>query len=210
MTENHYIRKRIAEAGRTISEEGMVTGTSGNISIRYPERAARFGISPAMMDYDRIAPSDVPILDFDGEVLAGDHDPSIEWQMHRNVYERRDDVGAVVHTHCEYATALAAVETPIPPFLDEITMSTGGTVEVAEYAPSGSEVLADHVADALGEKNAVLLSQHGLLCCGTTLEKALETTRKVDRAAKIYILANSVGDPESIPEDVLELQKAAF
>jgi len=121
-----------------------------------------------LIDYEKTGVDDVVVIDFDGEIPDGNHDPSLEWQMNRAVYEARDDVEAIVHTPSEFATVLAALETDLPPFLEEITMATGGTVEVTNYAPSGSEALGEEAVAALGDKNAVLLSKHGVLCCART------------------------------------------
>ena len=133
------IRKDIIETARRMLEKGLVQGTGGNFSVRCEEG---FIITPSGMDYATLTPGDLPKLSPGGAVLEGERRPSIEKELHREVYLARRDVCAVVHTHSVYATAAAAMRIPLPVLTDNQAVLFGGPVPVAEYAPIGTPELA--------------------------------------------------------------------
>jgi len=203
------LKAEVAEAGRRMLLQGLVSGTAGNISVRVPGEE-RMVITPSQMGYHLIGVDDIVTLDFERNVLEGERKPSIEAGMHIGVYKARPDVGAVVHTHSVYASAVASVRRAIPPFLDEMVLVLGGGIEVAEYGMPGSEELARNAVAALGRKNAVLLANHGPLCCGKDLESALGNAELLERVAKIFILSSLLGKPENLPWEAVELEQNIF
>ena len=203
------LKAEIAEAGRRMLDKGLVSGTAGNISVRIPGKE-RILITPSQMEYERIRADDIVTLDFERNVLEGERKPSIEAGMHIGVYKARPDVGAVVHTHSVYASAVASVRRAIPPFLDEMVLVLGGEIEVAEYGMPGSEELAHNAVAALGKKNAVLLANHGPLCCGKDLESALGNAELVEKVAKIFVLSSLLGKPQNLPSEAVELERNIF
>ena len=142
------IRKDIIETARRMLEKGLVQGTGGNFSVRCEEG---FIITPSGMDYATLTSGDLPKLSPGGAVLEGERRPSIEKELHREVYLARRDVCAVVHTHSVYATAAAAMRLPLPVLTDNQAVLFGGPVPVAEYAPIGTPELARGTARALGD-----------------------------------------------------------
>ena len=154
------------------------------------------------------------IIDLEGDVIEGDRNPSIEHPLHCAIYKARPDVNAIVHTHCIYASAVAVLRKPLPPIVDEFVIRLGGQVEVAEYGQPGSEELAKNVVEALGPRNAVLLANHGALCCGPTMEVALHNALLLERVAHIYLLASAAAGGEkhltTIPPEAIETQSQMF
>jgi len=207
--EVNRLKAEVAQAGRRMLNKGLVSGTAGNISVRVPG-GERMVITPSQMGYDLIGVDDIVTLDFERNVLEGERRPSTEAGMHIGVYKARPDVGAVVHTHSVYASAVASVRKAIPPFLDEMVLVLGGGIEVAEYGMPGSEELAHNAVAALGKKNAVLLANHGPLCCGKDLESALGNAELVERVAKIFILSSLLGKPQNLPPEAVELERNIF
>ena len=207
--EVNRLKAEVAQAGRRMLNKGLVSGTAGNISVRVPG-GERMVITPSQMGYDLIGVDDIVTLDFERNVLEGERRPSTEAGMHIGVYKARPDVGAVVHTHSVYASAVASVRKAIPPFLDEMVLVLGGGIEVAEYGMPGSEELAHNAVAALGKKNAVLLANHGPLCCGKDLESALGNAELVERVAKIFILSSLLGKPQNLPPEAVELEQNIF
>ena len=192
------LRKEVAEVGRKMLRSGLVHGTAGNVSARVPGEE-KVVISPSLVPYGSIKVEDVLVLDFEGNILEGERNPSVESKMHLRIYKARPDVGGIIHAHPIYASALASVGKSIPAFLDELVPTVGGTIDVAEYGMPGSEELAENALKALGNKNAVLLSNHGTICCGRNLEEAFEMTEEVERVAKIYVLSLMLGGPKVLP-----------
>lgn len=184
------IRKDIIETARRMLEKGLVQGTGGNFSVRCEEG---FIITPSGMDYATLTPGDLPKLSPGGAVLEGERRPSIEKELHREVYLARRDVCAVVHTHSVYATAAAAMRLPLPVLTDNQAVMFGGPVPVAEYAPIGTPELARGTARALGDGAGVLMANHGALCVGATLREAAQRCEMLEIFAKIFFLTKSCG-----------------
>ena len=111
--------------------------------------------------------------------------------MHVELY-RRDDVGAIVHTHAPYATALACVLDEVPSLHDEAA-ALGGAVPIAPYLPAGSPELALAAARALEGRSAVLLANHGAVTVGAGLEQAIAHTELLERACALYWRAARLG-----------------
>jgi L-fuculose-phosphate aldolase len=148
---------------------GLVTGTSGNVSARDGERLL---ITPSALPYAEMTEDDLVALDRDGAVVAGERAPSSEWRVHVAVYAARPDAAALVHTHSEHATAWSARGEPL------------GDVLTAPYAPSGSDEIAGLAVEALADRDAVLLGDHGVLAIGPTPAAALEVCVAVEEAAR--------------------------
>ncbi len=203
-------RMEIVEMFRKLDELGLTVGRSGNISLRAPDDPKIFLITPSGLVKRKLNPEDILIVDSDLEILEGERNPSVESPTHFAIYEKRPEVRAIIHTHSIHATAFAVVHKPIPPILEETVYLIGGEVKVAAFAQAGSDKLAKNVINALENKKAVLLANHGIISCGITLEDAFEVLQCVERTAKVYILARLIGKPTLIPEDVINIEKELY
>ncbi|MHA1263007.1 MAG: class II aldolase/adducin family protein [Candidatus Freyarchaeota archaeon] len=203
------LREEIVRVARTLLETNLVLGTSGNVSAKVPGEEAVL-ITPSMVEYPELKPEDIPLVNYDGEVLEGDKPPSTEKAMHLAVHKARKDVGAVIHAHSLYGTVLGIVGKPLPIIIDEMAIKLGGTVEVAEYRLAGTPELAEIAVKALGNKAAVFLANHGTLCCGRDLKEALHITQFVERMSQIYILSMLIGKPNLLPEDSVKMETEVY
>jgi L-fuculose-phosphate aldolase len=136
--------------------------------------------------------------------------PSAELPTHLAVYRHRHDVGAVVHTHAPYVSTLSVLRRPLPPIIDEMIVYFGGTIEVADYAFTGTDDLGANVVRALGDRAAVLLSNHGNVCVGSDLAEALHVALTMESAARIYVESLRTGDPVVLPEGSLRAGRAMY
>lgn len=203
------LKKKIVETCRAILNSGLTGRKAGNISARIPGRD-QMVITPSYYGHHRTQVGDVLIVNFDGSVASGIRNPSSENRMHLAVYKARPDVGAVMHTHSIYASALGVNRIGIPPIIDEMVPFLGGSIEVAGSAMPGSDELAENAVKALGEKSAVILANHGPLVTGKNLDRALEAAEMIEHIAKIYVSALSIGKPALLPEDAVDLQLSAY
>jgi L-fuculose-phosphate aldolase len=201
------LKKELLGYAKMMKLEGLVVGTSGNISVRKGDVVA---IKPSSVDYDTMSIDDIVLVDLEGKVIEGKRNPSSELKMHLAVYKSRANVGAVVHTHAKYASALAILGISIPPVLDEVVNFFGGGIECSKYGMPGSTELAQNAVEALGERNGVLLSHHGALACGKDLKAAFENAQRLERVAEIFIIASTIGKPETVPEESIENEKDIF
>ncbi|MFX1487564.1 MAG: NAD(P)-dependent oxidoreductase, partial [Promethearchaeota archaeon] len=209
--EINQLKAEIVNLCRILLKEKHVIGSAGNVSVRIKNENDEFVlITPSNVNYSDMKPNDILIIDMEGKVLEGDRNPSVEKQMHLSVYKKREDVNAVIHAHSIYSTVLSTLNLSLPPIIEELVPYIGGEVICAEYGEAGTEELAEGVLKGLEEKNAVLLSNHGNLCCGSHLEGAYTVLKYLERGAKVYYLAKLIKDPNLLPEDTVEYEEEIF
>ena len=206
-------RRAVLEAARRMAALGLVVGTSGNVSVRVDANSDErelMAITPSGIEYDILNTEDILVADMDIEPVEGDGVPSSEAMLHAEIYRHRRDVGAVMHTHSAFATAVAVAGLDIPPIIDEMVLTVGGEVKVAEYAFPSSEALAANVREALGGRNAALIRNHGVVGVGADLRVALKVCELVEHAAQVMVYARMLGGTTSLPSDVIEAEVALF
>ncbi|UCH04073.1 MAG: class II aldolase/adducin family protein [Candidatus Thorarchaeota archaeon] len=194
-------KKELLQVCKEMVENDLVVGSSGNASLRVGDHIL---ITPSSVQYSTMTAENIMVLDLEGNVVEGDLNPSVESPTHLEIYRQREDAGAVVHSHSIYTTALALLHMPLPPVLDEVVPKLGGEVRVTSYAMPGTKELAKNVVEAMDMRSAVLIANHGAVCCAKTIRKAMEKAILLERTCKIYLLANQIGDPIHLPEDVVE------
>ncbi|MFX0138986.1 MAG: NAD(P)-dependent oxidoreductase [Candidatus Hodarchaeota archaeon] len=205
------LKKEIVELCKILLEEKHVIGSAGNVSARIKDNENEYVlITPSNVNYKEMKPEDILIIDMEGKVIEGERNPSVEKQMHLNVYKEREDVNAIIHAHSIYTTVLSTLNLSLPPVMEELVPYIGGEVQCADYGEAGSEELAKTVINALEERNAVLLANHGNLCCGSHLEGAKTVLDYLERGAKIFYLAKLVKDPQLLPEDTVDYEMDIF
>lgn len=201
------LKEDIIKAGHELLTTGLVAGTWGNISCRTADQNI-IAVTPSGRDYRSMVPEDVVIVDMAGSKLAGKLKPTSELPLHLAVYKRRSDVQAIVHTHSVFASACAVAGHAIPPIIEDLVQASGGSIEVAEYALPGTDALAANAIKALADKQAVLLANHGVIGCGATLTEAIFVCQLVEKAAQIYIYANTLGGAKVLSgEDVTTMRR---
>jgi L-fuculose-phosphate aldolase len=187
---------------------GINHGTCGNVSARVDRGML---ITPSARPYDEMRPADLITMRLDGrEVEPAGARPSTEWRLHAAIYAARSDVGAVLHAHPLYATALACLRRGIPAFHYMVAAAGGSEIACADYATFGTEELAQATLRALGSRHACLLANHGLVACGGTPADALSLAVEVEALAGQYWHALQAGTPVLLGEAEMERVRAAF
>lgn len=186
------LRREIIGTVQSFNPSGLSTGTSGNMSARTPRGLL---VTPTGVAYDSLEPADLVELNMAGETITGDLIPSSEWRIHRDIYQSRPDINAVVHVHSPYATAIACARQHIPAIHYHIALIGGDSVHCAKYATFGTKELSTYALKALQGRLACLLANHGLLAMGGTTAAALKIAVEVEQLAKLYCLASQLGKP---------------
>jgi L-fuculose-phosphate aldolase len=189
-------RTQVAEACRRLAEEGLVIGTAGNVSCRAGDEGV--AISPTGAALAELAPEHVTVVDLQGEVIAGDLEPTSELDLHLGVY-RRYEAGAVVHTHAPMATALSCVIDELPCIHYQMLL-LGGPVPVAPYATFGTPELASAVLDALEGHSAALMANHGAIAHAPDMAGAIDRSLLLEWACTVYWRAAAIGSPRVLDE----------
>jgi L-ribulose-5-phosphate 4-epimerase len=201
--EEQEIRKSIIDNCLRLKSIGFVTGTWGNISVRRNDN--NMIITLSRIDYDIMKPEDLVIVTLDGKETIGTNNPSSEREVHRLIYNARVDIHAIIHCHSQYVTAAAAIGAPIPAIIEEMCQLIGGEIPVTtRFIPSSHHSeLGEETANALGNMNAVLIRNHGPVCCGRDLNETLLTCQVAEKAAMIYIHTNHNNSAKEIPAEAV-------
>ncbi len=189
-------REEITRYAQRLRPDGLVTGTSGNISVRSRDLVA---MTPSGLDYDAMRPELICVVNLDGEPVEGELMPTTEISMHLAVYELTD-ARATVHTHSPYATVLSTVIDELPPIHYSIA-ELGGPVRVAPYATFGTSQLAANMGRALAGRHAALLANHGTISIGETLEVAYSRGLTLEWLSALYYRARQFGEPRLLGID---------
>ena len=202
------IRSAMVVGAQRLSALGLNRGSSGNIGVRLPQS---FLVTPSGIPAEELLPQMMVEMDFSGTVL-GAGKPSSEWRFHRDILAARAETGAVVHTHSRYATSLACLQRDIPAFHYMIAAAGGDTLRCAPYALFGTQELSDLALQALRERKACLLGNHGMIALGADLKAALALTQEVESLAPQYWTALQLGEPHILSsrqmQDVMEKFKS--
>lgn len=201
-------REQIVEYGKKLVTSGLTKGTGGNLSI-FDREKGLIAISPSGIDYFQIKPEDVVVLNIDGEQVEGDKTPSSEFEMHRIFYKGRSDIDAMIHTHTMYATTIACLNWELPPVHYMIALA-GKNVRCAKYATYGTKELAENAYEAMKDRKAVLLANHGLLAGAKDLLNAFNITEEIEYCAEIYYRTKCIGQPVILPDEEMSLMMEKF
>lgn len=199
-------RQQVADYGRQLLADGLTRGSSGNISIFRPDKGL-FAISPTGVPYEEVKAEDVVIVDLDGQIVDGHLKPSSELELHRIFYLKRDDILAVVHTHSPACAAYSCLRKTLPPFHYMIAVA-GPDVRCAEYASYGTPELADYAFEAMVDRKAVLLANHGLVAGGATIAQAYNVAAELEYMCDIYSIAKTF-ESEPVLLDKSEMDSMA-
>ena len=192
--EHSKLRERIVKTCLRMNELGLNQGAAGNISARAP---SGFLVTPSGMPYDRMTPRDIVRIDEQGRA-HGDRAPSSEWRFHFDILAKRPEVGAVLHAHSPYCTALACLRREIPAFHYMVAVAGGDSIRCAAYATFGAQALSDNALAALEGRRACLLANHGMICLGADLDSVLALAVEVEALAAQYCHALQIGEPKTL------------
>lgn len=181
-------------------EYGLNFNTQGNISIRVPGAEDRFLITPTDLEYDRMTASDIVLVNGDSELIDGPHEPSSEVTVHMAVYKRRPDVQAIVHTEPVYSNVWGVVGEPIRGTLVNMVIYSKGDVPIMPFELSNNTAFGERMCDVMGDLNAVVWANHGLLTVGENLRDAFKTSVAVESAAKVQAYAQALTDDPRLLE----------
>ncbi len=206
MTNNQDLQTRsaIIAACLDMNASGLNQGTSGNISVRADDDIL---ITPTSLPYGEMEPEDIVAMSIAGDYgsYQGRCKPSTEWRFHLDTYLERPDIGAMVHTHSIYATALSMLRLDIPACHYMVAVFGGATVRCADYAIFGSPELSANILAAMEDRNSCLLGTHGMLVCGANLKEAMWRARELETLAHQYYLCIQSGrEPVLLDDDHIQ------
>jgi len=203
------LRQEVWWANMQLPRAGLVTMHSGNAS-GIDRQSGIILIKPSGVDYDRLRPEDLVPVDLDGAVVPPERvpdgvssalRPSVDTPHHRFLYAMDRELGGVIHTHSNHATAWAVLGRPLPCALTAMADEFGGDVPCAPYLDNEGEHIAEGIIRHRNRAPAILLAHHGVFTFETTVRKALKAAVMVEDAARTLWLAAQLGEPQALPAD---------
>lgn len=206
---SHQIREAIKLTCRIIVKQKLDSGPFGNISIREPNTDT-FWVNCSGVTFEHITEKDIVRMDLHGNVLDGELDPHPGEFIHREIYRRRPDIQAIVHTHSENTVALSLLGCKIEPFTQlgaafyEDQGIYHGFTGPVRTSDEGAEI-----AKALGQNSLLVAKNHGVFATGSSIQAALWDMIIADAAAKIHLTARQHGihAAEKISDEFMQKSK---
>ena len=192
-------RNQIIEFSLKLNSTNLSPLRSGNISLRAKEDDKDgYLITPSGKKYDSLKSENIIFMGLNEEPENNDsgNKPSSEWRFHRDIYLNKKDAQAIVHAHSPHATAVSSHGKSIPPFHYMIALAGGEDIKCSEYATFGTKELSDNVINALTNRSACLMSNHGQVAFGKNLEEAFELAQEIENICQQYIIALKIGEPK--------------
>jgi ribulose-5-phosphate 4-epimerase/fuculose-1-phosphate aldolase len=208
MSEN-VLRERICAQGRSLFDRGLTAGSSGNLSARLEDG---WLLTPTNSCLGTLDPARLSKLDWEGRLVSGDA-PSKEALLHRAMYQERAGAGGIVHLHSTYSAAVSCMSgldpaDCIPPLTPYYVMKIGRLPLVPYHRPGDPE-LGNVIRGLAGRHAAVLLSNHGPVVSGSSLEAAVYAVEELEETAKLFLLLRGQAPRLLTQEQIAEL-RAAF
>ncbi len=205
MTETR-LREKICLYGRSLFERGLTPGSSGNISVRLDDGG--WLVTPTNVSLGFLDPTRISRLDASGHLLSGDA-PTKEIPLHAALYETRRNARAIVHLHCAHCVAVSMLpeidpRAALPPLTPYYVMRCGATALLPYYRP-GDAAVVDAIRGLAGRYSCVLLSNHGPVVAGDTLEAAVFAIEELEETAKLYLMLRGMNPRTLTPEQVADL-----
>lgn len=200
------IRREICQYGKKVYNKGFVAATDGNISMRM--MTDRMFITPSSSCLGSMNVNDLVYVDFNGQVLQSSRNPSSELPMHLEIYKKRPDVNAIIHTHPSISTAFTiAGENFSQPVLPELILGIGD-VPIAKYATPSTPESAVVISELIKNHDVIILDHHGVVTVGENLQKALFKLEKLEHAASTLLAAKQLGNINPLnPADIEKLHE---
>ncbi len=192
-------RNAIVEYGRKLITSRLTTGSGGNLSI-INRKEGLIAIKPSGVDYLTMKPEDVVVVDPEGNTVEGDLAPSSEIRFHLALLDYRKDANAVVHTHQVYATTIACMNIELPA-VHYLVGFSGNKVPLAKYATFGTQELSDNILAAIGNYNACLMANHGIVSVGADIKAAFAVVEELELVSRLYVQCKSMGEPVILSDE---------
>lgn len=204
-------RVKIIDVCKKMCELNYFIGTWGNVSMRIGDRIL---LTPSRVDYDTMEPEDIVIIDMEGNKLSGKRNATSEKEVHRQIYLHKDNIFGVIHAHTANAMAIASTEIrEVPCLVEEMSQLLGGSIPVTpEYVPAQEHSkLGEAAGAAIGEKNAVILRNHGPVAAGKDLDEAVLVAKITEKACGIFLNAQGSGyHLKPIPETYVKSERYRY
>lgn len=179
------LRREMIDVGKRLEKKGLIVAAEGNMSVRLGGHG--FLVTPAGRCKGELKVQDLLEVDSQGRCSLGK--ATSEWPLHREIYQLRPDITAICHAHPPWATAFATAGRDLDGRLLTETAQQLPRVPLAPRALPGTPDLALSIQPLMGDHDAVLLANHGVVTVGNSLRAAFELLETVERLAQVTLLS---------------------
>ena len=187
------LKSEIIKFSKLLNSRKLSALRSGTISARFKKG---FFITPSGKKYSSLKNKDIVYVSLNGKFDKKLGIPSSEWKFHQDIYLKKEEANAIVHSHSTNATALSVHKKSIPAFHYMVALAGGNDIKCANYATSGTRKLSVNILKALKNRKACLISNHGQIAYDDNLSKAFELSEEVENLSLQYITALKIGKPK--------------
>lgn len=184
--DNEKYKNEVADFMKRLYFQKLTTSLGGNISLRLSDNTIL--ITPSGSDKATIESCDIGQLDLDGNIIGKNFKPSIETQMHTEIYKARSDINAIVHAHPVTTCAFSATNAQIKNNLIIESFLILGKIAYASYFPIGTQELANEISNHAKTANCIVMKNHGAVTLGTNMLEAFDRLEVLENAAKMSIM----------------------
>ena len=209
------LKKKVYEANMDLPKYGLVTFTWGNVS-EIDRESGYFAIKPSGVEYDKMTPDDMVIMDMNGKKIEGKYEPSSDTATHIELYKAFADVGGIVHTHSIYATSWAQSGRSIPCYgtthadyfygeVPCIRCLTKDEIDADYEGNTGSLIVKEFIrlCKDPAAVPAVLCKNHGPFTWGVDAKDAVHNAVILEEVAKMAYLSESINHHvQAAPQEV--------
>ena len=201
------IKSEIIKFSKLLNSRKLSALRSGNISVRFKKG---FFITPSGKKYSSLKNKDIVYVSFKGKFDKKLGIPSSEWKFHQDIYLKKEDANAIVHSHSTNATALSVHKKSIPAFHYMVALAGGNDIKCANYATYGTRKLSVNILKALKNRKACLIANHGQVAFGENLEKTFELAQEIENICHQYINAIRIGIPKILSKKEMKIVLGKF
>ena len=204
------LKLEVIKYAKKLNDTNLSPLRSGNVSVRTDLSGKEgFFITPSGIKYEDLVAESIVFLELNEtnnlkKISDKTINPSSEWCFHQDIYIKKIDAKAIVHAHSANATAVSAHGKNIPAFHYMVALAGGNNIKCAEYATFGTKELSENILKALEERKACLMSNHGQVVFGKSLDEAFELAQEIENICHQYINAIKLGKPKILSDDEMK------
>ncbi len=205
--ERRHRKQRLAAAFRLFGQFGFDEGVAGHITARDPELSDHFWVNPFGMSFKHIRVRDLLLVDDKGEVVEGNWPVNqAAFCIHSQVHQARPDVIAAAHSHSVYGKTFSSLHRELEPITQDACAFYDDHAVFDDYTGVVLDIEeGKRIAHALGERKAAILTNHGLLTVGHSVDEAAWWFITMERSCQAQLLAMSAGGYKLIDEETARL-----
>ena len=205
------LKSQIIKFSKKLNSTNLSALRSGNISVRSEKNGIQgFYITPSGRKYSSLKIKDIIFVSLNGKFDKKKGMPSSEWRFHQDIYVNKKNAKAIVHAHSVYATAVSAHQKNIPAFHYMVAVAGGFDIKCSKYATFGTKNLSKNIINALKNRTACLISNHGQVAFGENLDKTFELAQEIENICHQYINALRIGIPKILSKKEMKVVLEKF